>query len=1320
MDAKEIKSSLKSAREAIKNKDFKTALQLCKTVLKSDRNNYAGLVLFGVALQDSDQKDQAPKAFRKAIEVSPKQILAWQGLASYYEKEGSETEKKELLPVYQQLLALESDEAKFLEICNKLALTSVKLEKVDECVAILMAHVKEGSAEKQRIVWKTVTSLLMQEKELSVEMSAVLETALSIIVKDSSADIVEEYHKKYLKLLYGSRKLNLLLDEARNMHSLFPESQFPLEWICKVYSEQIAQDVKVSDVLEDNIDQFYGKLEALNPDSSMVLLAKGAELFKKKNFIESCDALRGVIGALSQSCHAWILLCRCYLSTQCYIDAEHCVREALKVMSKQAADDGLRTLLLILLVRSLSFQDEEDKLKETVNTCTKILAHDPGNVGVVESLTRAHIMLENYEQADRCLQALQNAGSSAALLAALRLCRQDRQDEAVEVLDAAVQEDPNCAELWLELGKLHWQEERYSLSLTSFLKAAKLDPHSYSCYVYLGHYYSQGGKDLDKARRCYQKAFRLNPNCKEAGAGLSDIYRLQKNSEANIQLLTYVTQAVGCTEAKWAWLRLGLHHTEQGNHQEAVDSLLSAIRADPTDSHCWESLADAYYGRGAHTAALKSYQRVLELNPDAVYPAFQLGTIKQIIGLYEESIEEFRSLLINNPTYVPALKGLGETCLCLARSYFTRQLLGCCRDSCQNAVNPLCTALEERKDLSCLWKLLGDASTLVAQLPDKYSYLQFRAWATTAACDHEDDTKFVELEKANVFQQAVRCYCRALSLASGNALVWHDLAYVYHLQAGYIEEVETKTQLQEHALAAVKKCVMLNPKNWQHWNLLGAVAASPELGNLGLAQHAFIKAIQLENNAITWTNLGTLYLCLNEIKLAHEAFKVAQRTDPAYVESWIGQALIAESMNHEDAMDLFRHTTQLGIHPESCIGYSHWVCSTLKNTSDRTDPYYVYSIEKMHAIPVAGDSMTWYTGHINKNACAFNMLGLLLERQKLYRGAAGAFEAALKLLEADSDSTLSDMVHSNLGRVLVELQRYSEAIQQYQAVQKADFVTQCGLAMAYFKANQYEDSYASYETAMEWLAPTDGFKSHIFVAMAAMAYMCQGAEDSKTLLFKCIELQPPSVQGLFAFCSLGMLHTDLTLSELALKELAPHRDNPAHVGHIAVFKAYTHFLQGRSTEAVRALSSTVHRHPGQPSLWLALALLLLHLYSKRKPSGAARCAQVAMALGRSTMDVSKVMSLVSLSHLLASKAKDSLRSSQKAVHMFPDIPENWVVLIASFMPWCMHQRSSSDTAWLKRLISHVRRKLDASREMNKWLSNHERKVALLVEGFKRQ
>nr|CAD7458188.1 unnamed protein product [Timema tahoe] len=625
------------------------------------------------------------------------------------------------------------------------------------------------------------------------------------------------------------------------------------------------------------------------------------------------------------------------------------------------------------------------------------------------------------------------------------------------------------------------------------------------------------------------------------------------------------------------------------------------------------------------------------------------------------------------------------------------------------------------------------------------------------------------------------CFSQALGLAPNNSFVWHDLAVIYHLHGNYVSELHLKKQYKERALAAAKKSVSLNPRNWQHWNVLGVVATSEEIKNYSLAQHAFIKSVNIESsNPVSWTNLGTLYLLLGELKLANEAFIVTQRTEPSYIQCWIGQApvvagsikalviranlqpmlvlesiimlvlirdfegrycgqimnaLLAERVKNEDSMDLFRHTTQLGIHPESCIGYSQFVCSTLLNTSNTTDPRFVYSIEKMYAIPVAVDAMTYYTAEICDNPCAYNMLGLLLERQRLYRGAAEAFESALNLLQSEENLSVRDKVLGNYGRVLVQLQRYDEAIKSYQQVKQANFYTQCGLALAYFKAEKYEDSYVAYETALEWLAPDDGFKSHVLVAMAAMTYMFQGVEDSKILLFQWTTVNISFPQPV-----------PLALSSASLKPILldggreDERNGVASPPSKVSFRANKNkwitetvagasyqtglaeksYDQSRSVEAVRSLSNTVHRHPGIPELWLSLALLLLLLDPTNKAAAAGKCAQRAMVLGRSSMDVTKVMSLVSLSHLLSGKATASLCSSQKAVHMFPDIPENWVVLVASFMPWCIHRRSSAVATWLKQLISHVRRKLESSRQMGKWLSNHERKVTILVEDFKRQ
>lgn len=51
-------------------------------------------------------------------------------------------------------------------------------------------------------------------------------------------------------------------------------------------------------------------------------------------------------------------------------------------------------------------------------------------------------------------------------------------------------------------------------------------------------------------------------------------------------------------------------------------------------------------------------------------------------------------------------------------------------------------------------------------------------------------------------------------------------------------------------------------------------------------------------------------------------------------------------------------------------------------------------------------------------------------------------------------------------------------------------------------AEMHEESYETYESALEWLAPDDNNKSHVLVAMSTMAYMFQGPDDAKTLLFQ--------------------------------------------------------------------------------------------------------------------------------------------------------------------------------------------------------------------------
>lgn len=70
-----------------------------------------------------------------------------------------------------------------MEVCNKLALLALKLSKTEQCVEILMTEGKHGSPEKQKVIWRTLASVLMPEKDLSSELAAVVSSIFIVSYK---------------------------------------------------------------------------------------------------------------------------------------------------------------------------------------------------------------------------------------------------------------------------------------------------------------------------------------------------------------------------------------------------------------------------------------------------------------------------------------------------------------------------------------------------------------------------------------------------------------------------------------------------------------------------------------------------------------------------------------------------------------------------------------------------------------------------------------------------------------------------------------------------------------------------------------------------------------------------------------------------------------------------------------------------------------------------------------------------------------------------------------------------------------------------------
>ena len=130
-----------------------------------------------------------------------------------------------------------------------------------------------------------------------------------------------------------------------------------------------------------------------------------------------------------------------------------------------------------------------------------------------------------------------------------------------------------------------------------------------------------------------------------------------------------------------------------------------------------------------------------------------------------------------------------------------------------------------------------------------------------------------------------------------------------------------------------------------------------------LAQHSFIKSLQLEpNNVVTWCNLGFFYITFKEAMRAHACFSKAQSLEPRYSFAWIGQALVAEEIEPKEAMDLYRHACTLENFPiVASLAYTDWVCWELSRGNEK-DERYIYSIEHLDAVQTSHDLMGFYCG----------------------------------------------------------------------------------------------------------------------------------------------------------------------------------------------------------------------------------------------------------------------------------------------------------------------------------------------------------------------
>uniref|UniRef100_A0A9R1SL33 SKI3 subunit of superkiller complex n=2 Tax=Cyprinus carpio TaxID=7962 RepID=A0A9R1SL33_CYPCA len=1279
MSSKEVKAELKSAREAIKNKEFKEALKHCKAVLKLEKNNYNAWVFIGVAATELQQPDQAQTAYRKATELEPEQLLAWQGLANLYEKSDQADFKAELPKIYQKLITLYeiSDKAKCLEVSKKLVEVYQSEKNYLQVARVWRRLIQEREAEDLELLelWKEMTRLLQdtvedQDNETQQHLISAFERALQLMIdvpSEAHRSLSQDYIKCLSKLPHEVAKLKEVCDATL---SRYPTHSYPLEALSEHY-------IRTGDCSEEAV-RCFSRLSELDPNNSHAHFGLGIKACQDKKYEDAIKSISLGLKRMRSSIIGWYNLALAQLKMHKYSDSATASSQGLKSSVGNSDDwnNKLQRLKLEALVRTGRDQDANEALQ----ILTQI--SDAKNDPVILALKgRAHLQKGQTEEAFQVSAELLSShpGSVEGLtLKGLVHVAKEQHKQAEESFLEALSGSPDNGELFFLLGRLFWnmgEEVRRDRSKahTHLLKAAKLDPYLGSVFRFLGHYYREVAKDQGRARGCYKRAFELDSSDAESGAATVDLSMEQGDMDSALTVLQSVTERATPGSAKWAWMRRGLYHLKIGQHQQAIADLQAALRADPQDWVCWECLGEAYLNRRSFTAALKAFDKAHTLQPTSIYSLYQTAAIKQILGRFKEAAAEYRQIL-EQEDYVPALKGLGECLLALARSALDDYLDGRAVDLIQNAIHYLFRALKQRPDLSCLWKLLGDACTTSRTVsPNRAKVLVPGALYGMDPLDQGHT-----LDQRQLLTLGERCFGRALKLMPEAPSLWCDLGLNYYHQSrllNCLNPEEDQQPLLEKAMQCVKKAIMLDSANHTYWNALGVVSMAKGIENFALAQHCFIKSVKAEsNNVVAWTNLGALYLKKGNIELSHEAFKIAQSLEPLYVNCWIGQALIAESVGSYDTMDLFRHTTELSTHTEGVKGYAYWVCSTLLDRSNRDSEIYLYNIVQMNAVSAAQVALSKYTERIQTDPDAFIMLGYLNTHLQLKKQATEAYRRAVELLQASPHTDKLSFALRGYGHALSDDGQWEEAVRIYSSTPLEELHDLIGLALAYFRIGRMPESVQAYEKALA-VASSEKEKACILTALALIQHRLGNIDHAKTLLFKCSMLKEPVSESLQCLCSLGLVHGDVTLASATLTELLKLGEGVG--GAVEVRCLLTCTLLALDTVSPNLIQlDKITRiyffcfcvNLRNPSLW-ALLSRLVPQYCPNKANGGAVAGSVAchasLTLGKRALLYSGVNQLASGRHSGEDRRRNALKTIQRAVLLCPDDAAGWAGLMAA-------------------------------------------------------
>jgi Flp pilus assembly protein TadD len=219
---------------------------------------------------------------------------------------------------------------------------------------------------------------------------------------------------------------------------------------------------------------------------------------------------------------------------------------------------------------------------------------------------------------------------TAAVERAWKLAANGRQEQAISLLNEAIQQNPSDPDARLLLGSLLSEAGRRDEAFSQLNEAVKLRPRSAETQNALGEAYSSFGF-AEQAREAFQKAVAIDPNSGTAQLNLArNLLEGRELSRDELNAVGgHLDQAISVlkpdADAATAHYLRAKVYTGQGSAKQAEAQLQRAVSIRSDFPEAWSDLGEARKSLLDDVGATAAFERAVKLNANDPVAQYRLG-----------------------------------------------------------------------------------------------------------------------------------------------------------------------------------------------------------------------------------------------------------------------------------------------------------------------------------------------------------------------------------------------------------------------------------------------------------------------------------------------------------------------------------------------------------------------------------------------------------------------------------------------------------------------------------------------------------------------